>query len=266
VTLASARAWLDRARTSDGAWGYGVGAPAAPEPTLLACAAGLPVPVAWLESAALGWSALLLPAALRGRPEATDLRTAALAQLLEWDPGLVPITSGSFDGRLRGWSWVQATFSWVEPTLWAVLSLRGVAGSVHPRLTEGFSVLADRQGLDGGWNAGNPDVLGTPLPSYSYLTGLVLLALPAGHPAVPAAAGFLDSLTKQPSVYGLSAAVLGGLAHGLDTTSWAVALAALQDPDGGFSARVDRTALAACALSAQAGAGCPLLLDAVPRG
>jgi hypothetical protein len=147
----------------------------------------------------------------------------------------------------------------VEPTLWAVLSLRALGRGADPRVAEGLRVLADRQGADGGWNAGNPSVLGAALPSYAYLTGLVLLALPPGHPSVAPAVAFLRSDALRPSTLSLAAAVLGLHRHGQPVDALARDLAARAADDGGFDARVDRTALALLALTAAEGEPVPLL-------
>ena len=256
-----ARTWLDAARGPTGAWGYTPGGVPALEPTLLAVAAGAALPSAWLSRQEAGWGTLMQPACLRDRtePDAAALGAAASPVIHAWEPWLAPETPGDFDGGLRGWSWVPGTFTWVEPTLWAVLSLRALGEGADPRVAEGLRVLADRQGADGGWNAGNPSVLGAALPSYAYLTGLVLLALPAGHESVAPAVSFLRSPALRPSTLSLAAAVLGLARHGEPVASPAADLGAFGGPDGAFDGRVDRTALAVLALEAAAGRPVPLL-------
>lgn len=262
VTLEAARAWLDAARTPEGAWGYRPGQPASAEPSLLAAAAGCDLDPAWAETGTRGWSLMMVAACTRGLAAHEAARARALEAVQAWTPGTVAQTAGDFDGTLQGWSWVPNTFSWVEPTLWAVLSLRGARRGAQPRCVEGLAVLADRQGRDGGWNAGNPTILGEDLPSYGYLTGLVLMALPPGHASVRAALDFLVAAEAQPSAYGLAATVLGRLAHGAVLNGADAALLARQREDGSFDGRVDRTALALVALLAAAGEPVPLLLEA----
>jgi hypothetical protein len=87
------------------------------------------------------------------------------------------------DTRLEGWSWISGTFSWAEPTAWAVLALkmcrgRGMvtAGAAH-RIRDGESVLRDRVCAGGGWNYGNSNVFGKDLPAYVPTTAAALLAL-----------------------------------------------------------------------------------------
>jgi len=261
MLLDRSRSWLDAARGPTGAWGYVPGGAPALEPTLLAVAAGGVLAGDWLASQPTGWGTLMLPACLRdrGEPEADALRLAALPSIRGWEPWLAPETPGDFDGGLRGWSWVPGTFTWVEPTLWALLSLRALDEGGDPRVAEGLEVLADRQGADGGWNAGNPSVLGAALPSYAYLTGLVLLALPPGHPSVAPALAFLRSEALRPSALGFASVILGLARHREPVGALAGALSALAADDGGFNGRVDRTALAVLALGvARDGVG-PLL-------
>lgn len=260
VLRVMARTWLDAARGPSGAWGYVVGGEPGLEPTLLSVAAGLPLPVEWLTMQAPSWGTLMLPACLRGRTgAATALSKAAGATILSWEPWLAPETPGDFDGSLRGWSWTPGTFTWVEPTLWSILSLDALEMGEDPRVAEGLRVLADRQGSDGGWNAGNPSVLGEDLPSYAYLTGLVLLGLPRDHPCVGPAVTFLSSDALRPSTLSLSASILGLLRHGRDVEALVMALQERASGDGSFDGRVDRTALALLALQAAAGEPGPLL-------
>lgn len=263
MTRERTRTWLDAARGSAGAWGYVPGAAASLEPTLLAVAAGAPLPSEWIAAQPPSWATLMLPACLYGRPEpaAGALRQTARATIDAWEPWLAPETPGDFDGALRGWSWTPGTFTWVEPTLWAVLSLRALGAAGAPRVDEGLRVLADRQGADGGWNAGNPSVLGAALPSYAYLTGLALLALPPGHPRVGPAVDFLRSGALRPSSLTLAAAVLGLARHELPVAGLAARLAERASPEGHYDGRVDRTALALMALDVSAGGRLPLGLD-----
>lgn len=246
---ARSRAWLEAARGAAGAWGYRPGQPPSGEPTLLAVLAGLPAPLPWLRTAELGWARLMLPLALHEQPDARALVDEAVRHILN-HRGTGGETAGDFDGDLPGWPWVENTFSWVEPTAWAVRSLEAAGKAPHLRIDGGLAVLADRQCADGGWNSGNPDILGQDLPGYLYLTGLVLTALPPGHTSVASALAFLDGVHERPSDLNLAWAILGRKAHGYDGAPLAAALVDRQQPDGGFSGRVDRTAVALMALQA----------------
>lgn len=255
TALSRAQAALAAARLPDGAWPYLPGGPAAPEPTVLAVGAGQPAPRRWLSETDLGWATLALPLALGDREP--DLKNGLLDSILKLE-GTTSETAGDFDGFLVGWPWVPATFSWVEPTAWALASLQAGGRGDHARVAEGLRMLADRQCADGGWNAGNPSMLGQELPGYLYLTGIVCLALPAGHPSLPAARRFLDGVRQRPSALNLSTALLAHLAHGWPAEALVPLLLAEQHDDGGFG-RCDRTAWATAALAAASGQATPLL-------
>jgi hypothetical protein len=87
------------------------------------------------------------------------------------------------DGRLQGWSWIQRTFSWAEPTAWAVLALkkcraRGIVTTgADTRIGDGEAVLRDRVCVAGGWNYGNSNAFEKDLPAYVPTTAIALLAL-----------------------------------------------------------------------------------------
>lgn len=279
--------WLTQHANHDGAWPYRLGGPSQGEPTLLAVAAGAPEPRVWLDTADLGWAELLLPAAVGSpaRPTTTDgglavalapeqlasinRRELALQRILV-SKGEAAAVPGDFDGQLIGWSWVEGTFSWVQPTAWAMLSLRLASMTHHPRYEEGLALLLDRQCEDGGWNHGNPDTLGQELTGYLYLTGWVLLVLPPGTESAERGLAFLEGVRRTPSTTNLALAVLARLAHGLDPAVEHELLVARQQADGSFGEAVERTAVAACALRAVERGDCPLVADvtaeAQPRG
>jgi hypothetical protein len=86
------------------------------------------------------------------------------------------------DSSLQAWSWVENTFSWVEPTAWSVLLLkhrlaRGPYPDAAERVRVGEQVLNDRACRGGGWNYGNSNVYGQDLLPYVPTTALALLAL-----------------------------------------------------------------------------------------
>jgi hypothetical protein len=86
------------------------------------------------------------------------------------------------DNSLQGWSWTPETFSWVEPTAWCLLAVKkwarthGVTVDMA-RVGEAERVLINRSCIDGGWNYGNPDVLGTNLRPYVPTSAIALLAM-----------------------------------------------------------------------------------------
>ena len=95
------------------------------------------------------------------------------------------------DNTLRGWSWIEGTFSWLEPTSWCLLALKK-APTLLPsavraaRIEEAERLLLDRVCGAGGWNYGNSNVLGQELNAYVPTTALALLALQdhQDHPSV----------------------------------------------------------------------------------
>jgi hypothetical protein len=113
----------------------------------------------------------------RGR--VIDGRPGLLARLFAPSPPVVEL-----DGALVGWPWTAGTFSWVEPTAYALLALRAVEprpAAAGARIEEGERLLLDRVCPDGGWNYGNRRVLGEDLWSYPDTTALAVLALGQGQ-------------------------------------------------------------------------------------
>jgi hypothetical protein len=254
VEVADARAraldFLRRTRNSDGSWGYSAGAAGAVEPTLLAGAAGAGLALDWLKGAELSWGALLLPAALSGESAAAQLRSHCLATILAAEAlrPKVDATVLDQDPALLGWPWVVGTVAWVEPTAYAVISLKRCGQATHPRTMQGEALLLDRQCSDGGWNYGNRHIYGQDLESDLSATGWAAMAVSA--PAVGRALDRLLDARAQPSTMTLSLAVLARVSHRADLFNLPTWLVGRQSADGSFRGRSDWTALAACALGA----------------
>jgi hypothetical protein len=92
------------------------------------------------------------------------------------------------DPNLLGWPWTPATNSWVEPTVHALVALKGALGTlrrmsyrncgeVEARIQMGEKMVLDRRCHDGGWNYGNWMAFGEALPSYPETTAIALLGL-----------------------------------------------------------------------------------------
>ena len=142
-----------------------------------------------VETAALpanvGFNALVAVAMLGHTRFASDAALKTLLDVLVAQAGLQVAQSPNFrqDNSLRGWSWTEGTFSWVEPTALALLALKraqhyGVmptAGAA--RVDEAERMLIDRCCRDGGWNYGNANALGKELFPYVSCTAMALLAL-----------------------------------------------------------------------------------------
>jgi hypothetical protein len=210
---------LERAQNDDGGWGFAQGALSRVEPTswaLLArnefCAAGcgdhsVARGLDFLQNTQLDdgswpaapgqetgcWVTSLACLALRVRLQASERVALGLRWLAdEWpgDSGLrwrLMRWLAAKDHVLAqndsycGWSWTPRTASWVEPTSYALLALRGSPANRLPgiarRLQLAEEMLYDRMCPGGGWNCGNPRVYGVPGEPQVGPTVWALLAL-----------------------------------------------------------------------------------------
>lgn len=81
-----------------------------------------------------------------------------------------------------GWPWLKGNASWIEPTAHTLVALKKAAANfgsreLEHRVHEGEALVLGRRCSDGGWNAGNPNVLNFDLPSYPETTALALIGL-----------------------------------------------------------------------------------------
>jgi hypothetical protein len=81
-----------------------------------------------------------------------------------------------------GWPWFSGTVSWVIPTAFALIALKHFSRCcptkrAADRIQVGTAMLNYRGCPDGGWNAGNGVVLGSPLKPHIDPTSIALLAL-----------------------------------------------------------------------------------------
>ena len=107
-------------------------------------------------------------------------RPGILAKLILWATGKSNINRLNDD--LVGWSWVPHSFSWVEPTSYAITALKKVRSSlaaetVNERIQQGEAMIYDRMCKGGGWNYGNSKVLDYALWPYPDITAVALIAL-----------------------------------------------------------------------------------------
>jgi len=228
--IAAGRGWLDPRQLPSGAWPLGDDAP---EPS---------------------WSTSLVALALSHfAPESERIASAARWLLGQKGRGtswwgkvyfwfFPDRRAVELDPDLIGWPWVEDTFSWVEPTSYAMMALkrlRGVVGGggVEDRLEEADRLLVDRACRGGGWNYGNTRVLGEDLWPYPDTTALALLAL-ADRAELPEVGGGLTALERMLAEndsilsLGLGALVFG--VHGRDALPLRERLAAkLETWDGG---------------------------------
>lgn len=253
--------FLRRVHHADGGWPYRPGGDSSPEPTCLAMLALGDRDEHWLAAREHD-GAITLPgdtephwttalAVLAVGAGAFRDRLARRLLTLHGE-ALDPEEAVKLNSRLRGWSWADHTFSWVEPTSYALLALKAAGWKTHPRVVEGERMLLDRQCRDGGWNYGNHTVLGTAQPSFVPTTALAALALrdaPAARPATERALEFMGAELKQePSALSLALAILCGRVLGRAAAGWSAALAGRQRADGSWRGEVHLTAWAALAL------------------
>ena len=241
--IADGLSFLSTARNADGSWGYQRGAAGQLEPTILCAATGLEIAGDWIRAQPRAWPSLLLPAAIAEREPALASETADW--ILTQQSESVNL-SKEFDGTIPAWSWVEGTSAWVEPTCYAILSLVRTSKGAQ-RIADGRRLLRDRQCGDGGWNYGNPRMLGTELAGQAAPTGWALLALERGDPAVAAGLRSLESAKTEPSTLALSLAVLASVWHRSDASPF-VSLLAPRIGSDGARGRIDWTALAVLAL------------------
>ena len=140
------------------------------------------------------WTTALAITALSAFPEHHERARRAARWLLEQEgskPGilaqLILLVTGKtqvnqLNNDLVGWSWVPNTFSWVEPTSYALIALKRIRASladtnVNERIGQGEAMIYDRMCKGGGWNYGNSKVLDYALWPYPDITALALIAL-----------------------------------------------------------------------------------------
>lgn len=110
---------------------------------------------------------------------------SAVRFLLRWQGQHYVNTDRSVMGHdmsLRGWPWITATHSWIEPTVLTLLALRTHGRQKEPRCEEAHKMILDRQLAKGGWNFGNTTVFGQELRPMVHSTGMALTALAATTP------------------------------------------------------------------------------------
>ncbi len=100
------------------------------------------------------------------------------------------------DASLTGWPWQPGEAAWVLPTALSMVALAAAGYGDQARFTDGLRYLLDRRCGSGGWNFGNPVMLGKALPATVQETALALLALRAAGLAMddPVVAGGLGYL------------------------------------------------------------------------
>ncbi len=235
--LLSARRWLERAQHPDGGWGMG---PEDPESHW--CTAWAVLALARLDPhappVAQGVRWLLQTPVLR---VPTGELIQEVQRILRIDPSL------------QGWPWRPGEASWVEPTALALLALHAAsaADEGRGRIAEAIRYLIDRRCQGGGWNFGNPFMLGAYLPPRPHPTAWALLALQALAPEAIRPEDIQALRAEMDRDGGAMALALGLMAltaWGDDDPEARRRLSALQQPDGSWEGSPFVTALALLAL------------------
>lgn len=181
-----------------------------------------------------------------------------LAEIILWFRGQSDANRLNVD--LIGWPWVPGSFSWVEPTSYALLALkkvRGVFGETRAleRIEQGEAMIYDRMCKGGGWNYGNSKVLDYALWPYPDITAIALLALQdrAGDPRNQESVAKLRQTAAEANS-GLAACwttVCLGV-YGQDSSAWQERVAR-RFADNGFLGETKTLALALLALDGKPG-------------
>jgi hypothetical protein len=83
------------------------------------------------------------------------------------------------DSALPAWPWQPGDGSWVHPTALAMLAMCKTGRRNDQRVRQGVAYLYNRAVQAGGWNVGNPAMLGKAIPATIHDTAIALLALRA---------------------------------------------------------------------------------------
>jgi hypothetical protein len=113
-------------------------------------------------------------------PEYERPRRKAIRFLLDVEQMQLVSDTESVDGHggmIKGWPWVDRTYSWVEPTAYGLMAMRACGYLVHSRTSDAIHLLLDRQLPSGGWNTGNTLAFGKEMRPTPESTGVALATL-----------------------------------------------------------------------------------------
>jgi len=278
TAIQRAQEFLIQAQLPEAGWGYYAGIQQAyPEPTCYSLLAlsdtSFPStkPLTWLTGLVNSEGQLYLPhddspnwgtthlvIALSRLNQFPEIKQASVDWLLTWKSRYVDTSYiTGLNGNLIGWSWISDTFSWVEPTSYAVFALKLVGQGKHARVKEAETLLFDRMCQPGGWNFGNPVVLGRQIEPSLPETAIALFALqdlPEAAEAIEKGLSVLEQDTPRfPSALSLSLTILCLNLFEHPTGKFVEMLLDRQEEDGSWRQCIWWTALADLALKAAAG-------------
>ena len=150
---------------------------------------------------------------------------------------------------------MQGTFSWVEPTSYALIALKASGINTHTRIREAEQLLLDRACPDGGWNYGNRLVRGVALTAMTSTTALAAMALQGAkgvEQTIERALDLLDSeVPRTPSCISLALTILCFAIYGRPFDDLEELLIQRQQADGSWRGQTHLTSLAILALTAK---------------
>jgi hypothetical protein len=187
-----------------------------------------------------------------------ELRQASIDWLLEWKSQYIESTEVvTLDGSLIGWPWISDTFSWVQPTSYAIFALKLAGFREHARVREAEALLFDRMCPGGGWNFGNPIILNRPIDPSLSETAIALFALqdvPEAVDEVDIGLTILEkNLAQYPSALSLALSILCLDIYERPVERFVDLLRNRQESDGSWRQMPWWTALAVLAMQAAEG-------------
>jgi hypothetical protein len=235
----SAWRWLRTAQRADGAWGIDH---AGASPSWMTAWA------VWALAGSVG-DAMAAGRGARWLLEIPVLKLTDAASVAEMRRTL------DLDASLIGWPWQPGEAAWVLPTALSIVALTAAGYGREALVDEGLKYLLDRACPSGGWNFGNPVVLGKALPPTPPESALAMLALrarglAADHPVVERGLGYLA--TPSPDLTGGSEAawrLLALKAWGRTPPGPRETIMASQQEAGGWRDSPFHTALALLAMA-----------------
>lgn len=238
---------LFAARNPDGGWPYHAGQASSLEPTALSLLAlhglgaggkALAAGASWLSARQQpdgffvdhagppvpSWVTPLAGVAMRRLGAEANAQLAATALLSEPVYTIKAISPAlyGYDTATPGWPWTYGDYSFTEPTGLALVLLKQLGLRQHARVRQAARMLRGRALAGGGWNYGEPQVLGGDLFPTVLPTSVALVAMADEQDEVTDAG--LDWLSGQrgliPSLFSLGWATIAFNVLGVPDDGW----------------------------------------------